>query len=101
MPFEFAVNAADLPPGGLTEVNINGRCYALANVDGDFYAIDGTCPHRGAPLGQGALHGKTIVCPWHAWEFDATTGRHDYNPTICQKKYAVEVQGREVLIDVD
>ena len=32
------------------------------------------CPHRGAPLAHGALHHHTIVCPWHAWEFDCRTG---------------------------
>ena len=44
---------------------------------GEFYAIEGVCPHRGAPLAYGALHEHTVVCPWHAWEFDCRTGEGD------------------------
>ena len=28
-------------------------------------------------LAHGALHQHTIVCPWHAWEFDCRTGVGD------------------------
>jgi nitrite reductase/ring-hydroxylating ferredoxin subunit len=65
---------AELPPGRMAEVSAAGRTYLLCNVDGELYAMDGTCPHRGAPLAHGALHEHTVVCPWHAWEFDCRTG---------------------------
>lgn len=100
MPFEFAAMLRDVPPGALRDIRINDTTIALANVGGELFAIDGTCPHRGAPLGQGALHGKTVVCPWHAWEFDCVTGEHDYNPSICLKRFDVKVENGEVLIDI-
>jgi nitrite reductase (NADH) small subunit len=65
---------AELPPGRMTQVEVDGQIYVLCNVEGAFYALDGTCPHRGAPLVHGALHDHTVVCPWHAWEFDCRTG---------------------------
>ena len=68
---------AELPPGRMAEVTTGGRPYVICNVDGAFFGLDGTCPHRGAPLGEGALHGHTVVCPWHAWEFDCRTGIGD------------------------
>ena len=68
---------AELPPGSMAEVNVNDRSYVLCNVKGEVYALDGVCPHRGAPLAHGALHEHTIVCPWHAWEFDCRSGRGD------------------------
>jgi nitrite reductase (NADH) small subunit len=61
----------------MAQVQADGRTYVLCNVDGDMYALDGICPHRGAPLAYGALHDHTIVCPWHAWEFDCRTGQGD------------------------
>lgn len=40
-------------------------------------AVDDTCPHRGAPLGDGwtvtdkKSGKKCVVCPYHGWAFDA------------------------------
>lgn len=65
----------ELPPGYMAQVTVDGRGYTICNVDGVLYAVDGDCPHRGAPLAFGALHEHTLVCPWHAWEFDCRTGR--------------------------
>ena len=67
----------ELSPGQVAEVTAAGGKYVICNVAGTFYALDGVCPHRGAPLAQGALHGFALVCPWHAWEFDCRTGEGD------------------------
>jgi nitrite reductase (NADH) small subunit len=61
----------------MAQVQAGGREYAVCNVSGQIYAVEGVCPHRGAPLAYGALHDHTIVCPWHAWEFDCRTGIGD------------------------
>jgi nitrite reductase (NADH) small subunit len=75
-------------PGELVEMRgAGGEPYAVCNVDGVMYAVAGACPHAGGPLGFGALHGHSIVCPWHAWEFDCRTGECDFNDS------RVEVQG--------
>lgn len=65
---------ADVPPGTGRVVNVNGRLVALFNCGGVYYAIDNRCPHRGGPLGKGTVDGSTVVCPWHGWSFDVTTG---------------------------
>jgi ferredoxin len=44
------------------------------NVDGEYYAIDGTCTHRGGPLAEGELAGAVLTCPWHLGQFDVRTG---------------------------
>ena len=46
--------------------------------------VDGLCPHRQGPLGQGEISGRNVVCPWHAWEWDCSTGANDFDPN---KKY--------------
>jgi nitrite reductase (NADH) small subunit len=101
MAFRPVCTVGQLPPGGLTEILIEEKSIALCNVGGEFHAIEGVCPHRNAPLGQGALHGKMVVCPWHAWEFDCTTGQHDYNPSIAVATYPVKVEGEDILVDID
>ena len=88
-----------LPPGEMIEVNVDGRAYAICNVDGALHAIDAVCPHQDGPLAQGALHGHMVVCPWHAWEFDCRTGQNDRNPEIALDKVSVRVEGDDILID--
>jgi nitrite reductase (NADH) small subunit len=73
---------------------------ALVNAGGEIHDLDGACPHRQGPLGQGALHGHLLVCPWHAWEFDCRTGESDYNPEIKVKTYAVSMVGDDIFIDI-
>ena len=90
----------DLRPGTMLHLETGERMVVLCNVDGEVHAMDGRCPHRGGPLGQGALHGKMVVCPWHAWEFDCTTGQFDYNPALRQQQYAVRVEGADILVDL-
>ena len=38
----------ELAPGQVKSVAVNGTQIALCNVDGVYYAIDDTCPHRSA-----------------------------------------------------
>ena len=33
-------------------VSVGDRELALFNLGGQFYALDGFCPHRGGPLGE-------------------------------------------------
>ena len=72
----------------------------LCRVEDQVYAVDGLCPHSGGPLGQGALHGRMLVCPWHAWEFDCTTGEHDRNPACRLKTYPVVIRNGDVLVEL-
>ncbi len=48
---------------------------AIALPDGTVTVVDGDCPHRGGPLSAGTLRDGAIVCPWHWYAFDVTTGR--------------------------
>ncbi len=64
----------EVPPGTGRQVQVSGRALAIYNLDGIMHAIDGTCTHRGGPLGEGALAGNVVTCPWHGARFDVTTG---------------------------
>lgn len=95
-----AASVADLPPGASRQVTLNGLDIALFNVDGKLCAVDNTCPHRGGPLADGALSGSTVTCPWHAWEYDVTTGACLTNPQAKLKTYPVQVQGSDLLVEI-
>ena len=93
-------NAGDLAPGSCREVVAGERLIALFNVDGQFYALDGVCPHQGGPLGKGTLRGCVVTCPWHGWQFDVRSGQHQFSPTVRQPKLPVRVENGAVLVNV-
>jgi len=51
-----------------------GRNVALFKIDGEVLALDGVCPHKGAPLGLGWCEDGVVACPMHGWRFDIRTG---------------------------
>ncbi len=94
-------NVADCPPGSCMELAVAGRIVAIFNVDGDFHALDGVCPHQGGPLGKGQLEGQIVTCPWHGWQFDVRSGQHQINPTLRQPRFGVHVADERIMISVD
>lgn len=100
MPFVRILPLADLPPGKLIQAEVNDKGYAVCNAEGTVYAIDGYCPHAGGPLGCGALHGRSITCPWHMWGFDCETGQSDVSPNVKLATFPVKVEDGDIFIDV-
>jgi nitrite reductase (NADH) small subunit len=90
----------DCLPGQGIELVAEDRIVALYNVDGEFYAIDGVCPHQGGPLGKGQLEGCVVTCPWHGWQFDVRDGQHQLNARMRQPRFEVRIENDAVMIDL-
>jgi len=58
----------------LQQIEIGRTRVALSYSDGRFAAISGVCNHAGGPLGDGALDGEYVRCPWHHYKFHRVTG---------------------------
>ena len=94
------LDAGRLPKGAVCEVRVGANVLAVCHTaDGEFYGVSGVCPHAGGPLGQGALHGHTLVCPWHAWEFDCRTGECDLG-AFDLETFAVRQQDAGVWVEI-
>src|SRR5215813_11380692 len=91
---------ADVPEGTGKTVDVNGKKLALFNVGGKFYALDSECKHRGGPLGEGELSGTIVSCPWHAWEYDVTTGKNLDDENVRVGCYSVKLEGDDVIVEV-
>lgn len=100
MPFTKVATLSALPPGTVMEITAGGKEYALCNVAGELHALEGKCPHRGGPLGQGRLQDGVLVCPWHGWEYDCRTGENTWDAAVKLAKFAVKVERDDVLIDL-
>ena len=91
----------DLPPDGhAKEIHAAGRVFCVASVGGAISVVDNECPHRGGPLGEGSIEAGKIVCPWHAWEFDLTTGVSSEDPAAKVSVYPVHIEGENVLVEL-
>jgi|SRR6516225_3405753 nitrite reductase/ring-hydroxylating ferredoxin subunit len=99
--FRKAARTEDVPAGQGKIVKAGGRHIALFNIDGTYYAIDDTCPHRGGPLSEGEVAGTTVTCPWHHARFDLKTGDVVNPPAeVGVSRYNVRVVGSDVEIEI-
>lgn len=66
--------ADKLQPGMQTQVNLKQQRLVLANVAGEFYALEDRCSHDGGLLSGGEICAAEITCPRHGARFDLKTG---------------------------
>ena len=94
------VPAKDVAEGHLLAGHVGGEAVAVARVDGEVFAIGGSCTHYHGPLGEGLVVGHTVRCPWHHGHFCLRTGEAltppAYEPL---RTYAVREQAGRILLE--
>ena len=55
------------------------------------FALLDRCPHRGGPLSQGLVFGRSVACPLHNWSIDLADGQAAAPDTGCTPRFAVKV----------
>jgi nitrite reductase/ring-hydroxylating ferredoxin subunit len=92
----------DLPPGQRQCVEVEGHHVILFNQGGELFAIENVCPHAGLPLADGALAGRTLICPYHGYCFDIKSGKNvDYEDDIPVRTFAIREENGELQIEFD
>ena len=93
---------ADVVDGELRAFRVKGVTWPVivTRVDGELLACPGVCPHEDVELADGDLHGATITCPGHAYEFDLHTGRCKHDPTLELRRYPITLVGDDVWVDL-
>jgi NADPH-dependent 2,4-dienoyl-CoA reductase/sulfur reductase-like enzyme/nitrite reductase/ring-hydroxylating ferredoxin subunit len=80
----------------------DGKKTLLVRAGGRFYATAARCPHWGAPLADGLLHGPRVLCPWHKSIFDVRDGALLEPPALDGlRAFRVRVDGDDVYVDRD
>jgi nitrite reductase/ring-hydroxylating ferredoxin subunit len=91
----------DILAGQGKKVHVGGKHIALFTIDGNYYAIDDTCTHKGGPLSEGNISGSTVTCPWHGATFDVKTGEVLKAPAaVGVSSYKVRVIGNDIEIEI-
>jgi nitrite reductase (NADH) small subunit len=111
MSVPIAVGAVDgFPAGTRRTIEVRGREVVVFNIDGEYHAVLNRCPHQAGPVAEGPitntakasagtgwvpeaiLNNRVLRCPWHALEFDITTGHAVCNPRWRVRVYETRVQ---------
>jgi 3-phenylpropionate/trans-cinnamate dioxygenase ferredoxin subunit len=90
---------SELPIGSMKNFEFEGNEYLVANIEGNFYAVDNRCSHLRAPLSSGELNGRIVVCPKHHNSFDIITGKAQTIHGHDLRVYNVKIEDEDILID--
>ena len=72
---EKVCEISDIPKGTVKGFTVKDTQILIANVDGNFYAIDAICSHMHGYLPSGTLKRNIVICPVHRAQFDVTSGK--------------------------
>jgi nitrite reductase (NADH) small subunit len=65
--------------------------------DGQLFATQHACPHRGGPLADGIIGGGKVICPLHGRQFDLKTGV-SVDGDYAVQTYPVRVEGGDIIL---
>jgi phenylpropionate dioxygenase-like ring-hydroxylating dioxygenase large terminal subunit len=95
----FAVEfSRELRQGDVKPIHYCGEDLVLFRTrSGQAKVLDAFCPHLGAHLAYGGrVMGETLRCPFHAWQFDGTTGDCTHIPYCERVPAAAKVRAWDV-----
>lgn len=89
-----------IPPGeGRTFVVHHTPIAVFRQRDGQLFAVENTCPHRGGPLADGIVGNGHVICPLHGWKFNLTTGRCQ-GENAALRTYAVRAVNQRITLEL-
>ena len=100
--YTFVSLVTELPAGSMRTYSVRGRQIALANVDGNFFAVDDICTHEHCSLGSdGALAGNVVICGCHGAQYDVMTGEVLAPPAPRSvSSYETKVEDGKVMVKI-
>lgn len=99
--FKPIASTTDIENGAMKTFEIDGKKVAIAQLDGEYFAIADTCSHAQCSLGEGFLDGKRVICPCHGSTFDVSSGKVLSLPaTVNVASYPLKVEGNDILIQI-
>lgn len=102
MAFVKVCAAGDVPLDQGLRLDQGPEPIAVFNLDGEFFAISDTCTHSDWSLAEGYIEDGQVECTLHMARFCIRTGKVTSPPaTRPVKRYPVQLEGGDVLIDLD
>src|SRR6266511_3317795 len=95
-----AASLADLRAAGRLVVRVDRHTIALFAEGDEVHAVDNRCPHMGFPLHRGSVADGIVTCHWHHARFDLCTGGTFDQWADELRRFPVEIEGDDVLVDL-
>jgi nitrite reductase (NADH) small subunit len=110
----------EIPESGGVLVEAAGKEIGIFKLGGRLYAYENRCAHQSGPVCTGEILGRTelvlnergevleerldesqmrLVCPWHGWEYDITTGEAAHDRRLRLRRFEVSVDDGIVYVD--
>lgn len=90
----------DIPERGARVVKTLMGCVAVfRTLDDEVFAIDDACPHKGGPLSEGIVHGRSVTCPLHNMVLRLDTGVAQGADEGAVNTYPIRVEAGRILLD--
>ncbi len=70
----------------------HGDIAIFRTSDDEVFALHDKCPHKGGPLSQGIVHGKTVTCPLHSWKIGLDSGEAVAPDVGCTRPFAAKLE---------
>lgn len=96
----YVADQAEIPTGQRKIVKIMGLSVGIFHHNSGWYAVRNQCLHAGGPVAEGPLRGETLVCPWHGYQYDLSSGQLLSDPSARLEMYPVELQDNKVFINL-
>jgi len=91
----------DIPKQGARVVKTDeGDIAVFKTEEGEIFALQDKCPHKGGPLSQGIVHGKRIACPLHDWKIQLDTGLAVAPDEGCAASFPIKVEGEIIFLSL-
>jgi len=89
----------DIPRLGARTVRTRGAPIAVFRTAADeIFALVDRCPHRGGPLSEGIVSGKSVACPLHNWVIELDSGAARAPDVGCAPTVPVRLVGRRIFL---
>jgi len=76
----------------------HGDIAVFRTADDDVFAMHDKCPHKGGPLSQGIVHGRTVTCPLHSWKIQLEDGQAVAPDVGCTRPFSAKVESGVVFL---
>lgn len=68
------------------------------NAENQVFALLDRCPHKGGPLSQGIVFGRSVACPLHNWTIALADGCAREPDEGCTPAFQVKLENGEVFL---
>jgi nitrite reductase (NADH) small subunit len=78
----------------------DGNIAVFRNANDEIFALKDQCPHKGGPLSQGIVHGRSVTCPLHNWVLGLEDGQAQGPDEGCATTYPVKLHDNMIFISL-